>query len=108
MLTYAYTDVVGEYREMKAYRLYTVVPRLLKFMDDLTNWYVIINRNTLNQCAAYAERMLTYADVCRYVKMNRNRLKGVKGPAESLLSIRVLFQVPPPLSQPILTYPHVC
>ena len=45
--------------------------------------------------------MLTYADVCRYVKMNRNRLKGVKGPAESLLSIRVLFQV-------ILTYPHIC
>jgi isoleucyl-tRNA synthetase len=26
--------------EMKAYRLYTVVPRLLKFMDDLTNWYL--------------------------------------------------------------------
>jgi hypothetical protein len=33
--------------------------------------------------------------------MNRNRLKGVKGPAESLLSIRVLFQV-------LLTYPNVC
>ena len=49
---------------MKAYRLYTVVPRLLKFMDDLTNWYGMINRNSLNVCAAYAERMLTYADVC--------------------------------------------
>ena len=53
--------------EMKAYRLYTVVPRLLKFMDDLTNWYV---------------------------KMNRNRLKGGKGSDEAQLSIRVLFQVP--------------
>ena len=52
--------------EMKAYRLYTVVPRLLKFMDDLTNWYV---------------------------KMNRTRLKGGKGAAEAALSIRVLFQV---------------
>jgi isoleucyl-tRNA synthetase len=63
MLTYAHADVVGEYREMKAYRLYTVVPRLLKFMDDLTNWYVIINRNTLNVCAAYAGRMMSYTDV---------------------------------------------
>jgi isoleucyl-tRNA synthetase len=51
---------------MQAYHLYTVVPRLLKFMDDLTNWYV---------------------------KMNRNRLKGAKGAADADLSIRVLFQV---------------
>jgi isoleucyl-tRNA synthetase len=54
------------YQEMQAYHLYTVVPRLLKFMDDLTNWYV---------------------------KMNRNRLKGAKGAADADLSIRVLFQV---------------
>ena len=53
-------------KEMKAYRLYTVVPRLLKFMEDLTNWYV---------------------------KMNRTRLKGGKGAADAHLSIRVLFQV---------------
>lgn len=52
--------------EMKAYRLYTVVPRLLRFMEDLTNWYV---------------------------KMNRSRLKGAKGANEAQLSIRVLFQV---------------
>ena len=26
--------------EMEAYRLYTVVPRLVSFIDDLTNWYV--------------------------------------------------------------------
>jgi len=26
--------------EMEAYRLYTVVPRLVGFIDDLTNWYV--------------------------------------------------------------------
>jgi isoleucyl-tRNA synthetase len=25
-------------KEMDAYRLYTVMPRLLKYMDDLTNW----------------------------------------------------------------------
>jgi isoleucyl-tRNA synthetase len=27
------------HEEMKAYRLYTVVPRLLEFIEELTNWY---------------------------------------------------------------------
>eukprot|EP00164_Ancoracysta_twista_P005275 GFYU01007220.1.p1 GENE.GFYU01007220.1~~GFYU01007220.1.p1 ORF type:complete len:1143 (+),score=481.12 GFYU01007220.1:42-3470(+) len=30
--------------EMKAYRLYTVVPHLLHFLNDVTNWYVRLNR----------------------------------------------------------------
>ncbi|CAG0912846.1 unnamed protein product [Notodromas monacha] len=33
--------------EMEAYRLYTVVPKLVKFVDNLTNWYVRMNRNRL-------------------------------------------------------------
>ncbi|KAJ3192354.1 isoleucine--tRNA ligase [Irineochytrium annulatum] len=33
--------------EMAAYRLYTVVPRLLKLIDELTNWYVRFNRKRL-------------------------------------------------------------
>lgn len=33
------------HQEMKAYRLYTVVPRLLNFIDELTNWYVRLNRD---------------------------------------------------------------
>ncbi|CAM9832070.1 unnamed protein product, partial [Laminaria digitata] len=33
--------------EMKAYRLYTVVPRLVDFIEQLTNWYVRLNRNRL-------------------------------------------------------------
>jgi len=32
---------------MAAYRLYTVVPRLVKFVDQLTNWYVRMNRRRL-------------------------------------------------------------
>ena len=31
--------------EMEAYRLYTVVPRLVSFIDDLTNWYVRRSRD---------------------------------------------------------------
>ena len=33
--------------EMGAYRLYTVVPRLLQLIDTLTNWYVRFNRKRL-------------------------------------------------------------
>lgn len=33
--------------EMAAYRLYTVVPRLIRFVDHLTNWYVRMNRKRL-------------------------------------------------------------
>ena len=32
------------HQEMKAYHLYTVVPKLLAFIDQLTNWYVRLNR----------------------------------------------------------------
>ncbi|XP_051165304.1 isoleucine--tRNA ligase, cytoplasmic [Leptopilina boulardi] len=34
-------------QEMSAYRLYTVVPRLIKFIDNLTNWYVRMNRKRI-------------------------------------------------------------
>ncbi|KAL7746644.1 isoleucine--tRNA ligase [Sorochytrium milnesiophthora] len=34
-------------QEMEGYRLYTVVPRLLKFINDLTNMYVRYNRRRL-------------------------------------------------------------
>lgn len=33
--------------EMEAYRLYTVAPRVLKFIDNLTNWYVRLNRDRM-------------------------------------------------------------
>ena len=32
------------HQEMKAYRLYLVVPAVLSFIDDLTNWYIRCNR----------------------------------------------------------------
>mmetsp|Transcript_39469 Transcript_39469/g.156718 ORF Transcript_39469/g.156718 Transcript_39469/m.156718 type:complete len:1155 (-) Transcript_39469:451-3915(-) len=34
-------------QEMAAYRLFTVVPRLVHFIEDLTNWYVRLNRPRL-------------------------------------------------------------
>lgn len=43
--THTLTDFVKV--EMAAYRLYTVVPRLIKFIENLTNWYVRLNRARL-------------------------------------------------------------
>uniref|UniRef100_A0A8C8A135 Isoleucine--tRNA ligase, cytoplasmic n=1 Tax=Oryzias sinensis TaxID=183150 RepID=A0A8C8A135_9TELE len=52
--------------EMDAYRLYTVVPRLVKFVDMLTNWYV---------------------------RTNRRRLKGESGTEDCLWALETLFSV---------------
>ena len=49
-----------------AYRLYTVVPRLVKFVDQLTNWYV---------------------------RMNRRRLKGEGGITDCKQALQALFSV---------------
>jgi isoleucyl-tRNA synthetase len=34
-------------KEMNEYKLYAVVPKLVKFLDNLTNWYVRLNRNRI-------------------------------------------------------------
>ncbi|CAG8595968.1 6726_t:CDS:10 [Ambispora leptoticha] len=52
--------------EMAAYRLYTVVPRLLQLIDELTNWYV---------------------------RFNRKRLKGEYGPEDTIDALNTLFEV---------------
>ncbi len=53
-------------KEMAAYRLYTVVPRLLDFIHQLTNWYV---------------------------RLNRSRIKGSDGTPQSLASLSAVYQV---------------
>lgn len=54
------------HQEMKAYRLYTVVPRLVEFIDELSKWYL---------------------------RLNRFRLKGEMGDEEALLGLHVLYEV---------------
>eukprot|EP01022_Parablepharisma_sp_SALTPOND_P024585 TRINITY_DN548_c0_g1_i2.p1 TRINITY_DN548_c0_g1~~TRINITY_DN548_c0_g1_i2.p1 ORF type:complete len:1066 (-),score=166.42 TRINITY_DN548_c0_g1_i2:6868-10065(-) len=52
--------------EMENYRLYTVVPKLLKFLEQLTNGYV---------------------------RLNRSRLKGVTTPEDWNVALNILFDV---------------
>ncbi|XP_024082697.1 isoleucine--tRNA ligase, cytoplasmic isoform X2 [Cimex lectularius] len=47
ILSYAQSLNVFVRKEMAAYRLYTVVPRLVKFIENLCNWYVRMNRRRL-------------------------------------------------------------
>jgi len=51
--------------EMSAYRLYTIVPRLLDLVDELTNWYI---------------------------RFNRKRLKGEDGLEDTVLALNTLFE----------------
>jgi isoleucyl-tRNA synthetase len=52
------TLIACVHREMSANRLYNVVPKLLDFVDALTNWYVRLNRPRLKgtACSEDAQR----------------------------------------------------
>ena len=52
--------------EMDKYRLYTVLPKLVKFIDTLCNWYV---------------------------RLNRKRLRGETGPEDSFTALNTLYNV---------------
>ena len=51
--------------EMAAYRLYTIIPRLLDLIDELTNWYI---------------------------RFNRKRLKGEDGKEDTIAALNTLFE----------------
>lgn len=58
--------------EMQAYRLYNVVPELFNFIEDLTNWYIRLNRRrfwdegmTADKHAAYSTLYTTLESLSR-------------------------------------------
>jgi len=53
-------------QEMEAYRLYTVVPHLVNFINQLTNWYI---------------------------RLNRDRMRGSGGDEEQLQALSALYDV---------------
>lgn len=57
-------------REMDHYRLYNVVPALFNFIEDLTNWYIRLNRRRFwedglsdDKCAAYSTLYTTLKNI---------------------------------------------
>ena len=62
----------GVAEEMNAYRLYNVVPRLFEFIEELTNWYIRLNRGrfwgediTADKIAAFATLHRVLQELCR-------------------------------------------
>jgi isoleucyl-tRNA synthetase len=47
IISYTQSLLLFVHQEMAAYRLYTVVPRLVQLVDYPTNWYVRMNRKRL-------------------------------------------------------------
>lgn len=47
VLSFTLTLLHFVHTELRAYRLYTVVPRLLRFIEYLVNWYIRMNRRRL-------------------------------------------------------------
>lgn len=54
------------HEEMQAYRLYTLASTFVSFLQNLTRWYV---------------------------RLNRDRMGGVDGPEEALTSLNTLYHV---------------
>ena len=48
-------------REMERYRLYSVVPALFAFIEDLTNWYIRLNRGRFWGEAIDADKIAAYS-----------------------------------------------
>jgi len=59
--------------EMEAYHLYNVVPQLFNFIEDLTNWYIRLNRRrfwegqdlTQEKCHAYSTLYITLRELSK-------------------------------------------
>jgi isoleucyl-tRNA synthetase len=48
-------------QEMQAYRLYNVVPELFNFIEDLTNWYIRLNRRRFWEEGLGADKNAAYS-----------------------------------------------
>jgi len=61
-------------KEMAAYRLYTVIPRLVKFIEQLTNWYVRLNRDRLKNAEGDVEDCTNSLSTLYTVLVNLSKL----------------------------------
>src|SRR5690606_24118529 len=52
-------------REMAEYKLYNVVPALFEFIEDLTNWYIRLNRSRFWAEGMSVDKQAAYATLYR-------------------------------------------
>ncbi len=62
------TLIKNVHKEMEAYRLYNVVPTLFTFIEDLTNWYIRLNRRRFWQKGLSDDKKAAYTTLYTTVK----------------------------------------
>lgn len=55
-------------REMAGYRLYNVVPALFDFIEELTNWYIRLNRGRFWAAGMGRDKQLAYATLYQVIR----------------------------------------
>lgn len=66
-------------REMAAYRLYNVIPALFHFIEDLTNWYIRLNRRRFWEEGLSSDKQEAYSALYQTVSI-LNRLMAPFAP----------------------------
>ena len=99
----------GIRNEMEQYRLYNVVPKLFNFIEDLTNWYIRLNRSRYWGDEITADKIAAYSTLYRAVR----ELSIVMAPFAPFLSEHVYRQIsalaeerPKPSSVHLCSYPE--
>lgn len=84
--------IANTQKEMDAYRLYNVVPQLLRFIEDLTNTYIRFNRGHFWQEGMPEEKRLAY-ETLHEVLMTLSRLMAPFAPFMAEVTYKNLSQV---------------
>lgn len=92
----SYTQTLLEFvdQEMKGYRLYTVVPRLVKYIDMLTNWYVKLNKKRFKG-ESNLDDCLVSLNVLSYILLTMAKLMGPFTPFLAEYMYQVLRKLMP-------------
>lgn len=64
IISFTQTLLSSVHQEMAAYHLYNVTSNLIKFVDNLTNWYVRLNRRRLRGEAGREECLRALETLC--------------------------------------------
>ena len=92
----SYTQTLLDFveQEMKGYRLYTVVPRLVKYIDMLTNWYVKLNKKRFKG-ESNLDDCLVSLNVLSYILLTLAKLMGPFTPFLAEYMYQVLRKLMP-------------
>ncbi len=92
--------------EMEAYRLYNVVPALFDFIEDLTNWYIRLNRARFWSSDATSDKSMAYQTLHKTI----SELSISMAPFAPFLAESIYLGLPEsdqrPASVHLCTYPE--